>query len=242
MHWFGLYNDGYDSLVFSRALNWGQLPEFHQDSSLKVNYVSQAMVNYFALIGQARSGYLKQFLLDGTMLAPPAIDSPTVAVQISSDSTPGPTQSFPAIQSSAWLAPDGDAGLVLTNISTIPVSVSVPIDFAQLKLSEALSYSISLQTAHGISSVASGVTASTAVSVTVQPYDVVALVVRAPDSPGRCDLTREGSVGVADIQRIVNEALGSMMPTDDLNEDRAVNVVDVQILMNAALQQGCAAS
>ena len=46
---------------------------------------------------------------------------------------------------------------------------------------------------------------------------------------------------LADVQRAVNEALGTQAATDDLNQDAAVNVVDLQILINAALNLGCTA-
>ena len=58
---------------------------------------------------------------------------------------------------------------------------------------------------------------------------------------GQCDITQAGAASVADVQHIINEALGIMPATDDLNQDGAVNVVDVQIEIDAALNLGCAA-
>ncbi len=57
-----------------------------------------------------------------------------------------------------------------------------------------------------------------------------------------CDVNVDGGVNVADVQLIINQALGSAPPDCDINGDGAVNVADVQIVINAALGQQCAAS
>jgi YVTN family beta-propeller protein len=54
-----------------------------------------------------------------------------------------------------------------------------------------------------------------------------------------CALTQDGTAGVADVQRVINEVLGAAQAVDDLNLDGAVNVVDIQIVMNASLGFGC---
>jgi hypothetical protein len=59
---------------------------------------------------------------------------------------------------------------------------------------------------------------------------------------GPCDLQYNGSVTVADVQLIINEALGVTSAVNDLNGDGVVNVADVQIEINAALGLGCAAN
>jgi pimeloyl-ACP methyl ester carboxylesterase len=56
-----------------------------------------------------------------------------------------------------------------------------------------------------------------------------------------CDLQRNGSIGVADVQLIIDQALGLTPTVNDLNVDGVVNVVDLQIESNAALGPGCAA-
>ena len=55
-----------------------------------------------------------------------------------------------------------------------------------------------------------------------------------------CDLNGDGSVNVADLQLVINEALGSAPPVHDLNGDGRVNVADVQIAVDAVLHEGCA--
>jgi uncharacterized repeat protein (TIGR01451 family) len=54
-----------------------------------------------------------------------------------------------------------------------------------------------------------------------------------------CALTNDGTASVADVQKIINEALGLNMAVDDLNSDGVVNSVDVQIVINAATGLGC---
>ncbi len=57
-----------------------------------------------------------------------------------------------------------------------------------------------------------------------------------------CDLNKDGTTNVADVQLIVNEALGKNAPVDDLNGDGKVNIVDLMIETNAALGRGCPAA
>lgn len=56
-----------------------------------------------------------------------------------------------------------------------------------------------------------------------------------------CDLKQSGSISVADVQLIINEALGVAPQVNDLTGTGVVNVVAVQIEINAALGLGCAA-
>jgi len=60
-------------------------------------------------------------------------------------------------------------------------------------------------------------------------------------SSSKCDVNQDGSTSVADVQLVINEALGVSPATQDLNGDGLVNVVDVQIVINAALGLGCSA-
>ena len=46
---------------------------------------------------------------------------------------------------------------------------------------------------------------------------------------------------MADVQQVVNEALG-LAAAHDLSQDAAVNVVDIQLVINAALGHACLAS
>jgi hypothetical protein len=59
---------------------------------------------------------------------------------------------------------------------------------------------------------------------------------------GPCDVNQNGIINVADVQLIIDEALGVAPAVNDLNGDGVVNVLDVQIEVNAALGLGCAAN
>jgi len=56
-----------------------------------------------------------------------------------------------------------------------------------------------------------------------------------------CEITNDTTPGLADVQLIFKQAMGTAPPLNDLNYDGVVNVVDVQILLNAALQLACSA-
>ena len=54
-----------------------------------------------------------------------------------------------------------------------------------------------------------------------------------------CDLNRDGSTNVVDVQLQVNQALGTTACTSDLNRDGLCNVIDVQRDVNASLAGQC---
>ena len=54
-----------------------------------------------------------------------------------------------------------------------------------------------------------------------------------------CAVTNDGSASVADVQKVINEALGNVKAVDDLNQDGVVNSVDLEIVINAVLGHGC---
>jgi hypothetical protein len=57
-----------------------------------------------------------------------------------------------------------------------------------------------------------------------------------------CAVTLDSIPSVADLQGIINEALGIASPANDLNGDGVVNVVDLEIVTNAVLGGACKAS
>ena len=57
--------------------------------------------------------------------------------------------------------------------------------------------------------------------------------------PMACTVTGDETAGVADVQAMVNEALGAAQAIHDFNQDGAVTVADVQTVMMAALGKGC---
>ena len=54
-----------------------------------------------------------------------------------------------------------------------------------------------------------------------------------------CDFQQNGNVNVAEVQVIINEALGITPAVNDLNGDGVVDALDVQIEIIAAVVQGC---
>ncbi|HUB81307.1 MAG TPA: RHS repeat-associated core domain-containing protein [Bryobacteraceae bacterium] len=54
-----------------------------------------------------------------------------------------------------------------------------------------------------------------------------------------CDVNHFGSTTVADVQTVVNQALGIASAVNDLNGDGIVNAQDIQIDIDAALNLGC---
>jgi hypothetical protein len=81
-------------------------------------------------------------------------------------------------------------------------------------------------------------TSQRSATLTVGP--IVVPVNQAAFNP--CDIQRNGSINVADVQLIINQALGVSPPVNDLNGNGVVNVVDVQIEISAVLGLGCAAN
>jgi hypothetical protein len=57
--------------------------------------------------------------------------------------------------------------------------------------------------------------------------------------PVACSITQDIIAGIADVQAVINQALGLAPPASDLNGDSAVNVADIQTVLNAALGMGC---
>jgi hypothetical protein len=62
---------------------------------------------------------------------------------------------------------------------------------------------------------------------------------RETTSPSPCDVDKDGSITVADVQQVIKEALGEAPPMDDLSGDKAVNAVDAEIVITGALGLGC---
>jgi uncharacterized repeat protein (TIGR01451 family) len=56
---------------------------------------------------------------------------------------------------------------------------------------------------------------------------------------GACAMNPDPVASVANVQGMVNQALGVAYPLDDVNHDGVVNAVDVQLVINAVLGLGC---
>jgi hypothetical protein len=84
------------------------------------------------------------------------------------------------------------------------------------------------------SSVTNQVSVSTTGSATAQTSDTATVVALSP-----CDTNLDGITSVADIQTVVNQALGLSSPISDLDQDGKVDVVDTQIVIRAVLSGVC---
>jgi len=158
-----------------------------------------------------------------------------------------PTLSFSA-------TPSGKAGGKLTsfNVSVIdPQTSSVSTTYTSaitLTLNTGSFDASSTTMANAVSGVAAF---SNLIVDTPGTYTITATTTGATSANGnsftvgaagnKCDVNVDGTVNVADVQLIINEALGVSAANNDLNSDHVVNVADVQIVINAALGLGCAA-
>ena len=73
-------------------------------------------------------------------------------------------------------------------------------------------------------------------STTAQANDTTTIVALSP-----CDANFDGTTNILDIQRIVNQGLGTASAASDLNHDGKVNVVDSEILIRTVLGAACPA-
>ena len=87
-------------------------------------------------------------------------------------------------------------------------------------------YATANSTAGSYSVMASVGSLKTSFSLTNSPY-----------SP--CDVDHSNQTNVADVQAMINEALGSRSPANDLNGDGIVDVVDIEIVIQAILHGVC---
>ncbi len=60
-----------------------------------------------------------------------------------------------------------------------------------------------------------------------------------PVSAFSCDVNGDGATDGVDVHILINEALGVVSVSHDLNHDRVVNVADIQKNINAARGFGC---
>lgn len=161
--------------------------------------------------------------------------SASYTVTVSNGANAGPTSGTITVTESA------PAGLTLTGLSggaTWTCSVSNATCTTNTVLNPGASSSITVTLLVGYSAQGSP---SNGVSVTggtfqTSTYSASTVIISA------CAVTLDSAPSVADLQQIINEALGVSLPRNDLNGDGAVNIVDLQIVTNAALGGTCKAS
>lgn len=109
-------------LAAARALEWGSLPMVKVDG---VDSFDDDLVKYYSKVGEARSGYANRFLSRGEMLARPDIDRKRIAIT-------GRDVSIETeeIRGRGWQSPEGELGIVLTNVSDSGNSRHIELDLA----------------------------------------------------------------------------------------------------------------
>jgi aryl-phospho-beta-D-glucosidase BglC (GH1 family) len=82
-------------------------------------------------------------------------------------------------------------------------------------------------------------------AITMRKLGLILCVIQgllAQTSFSPCDVNHDGAVNIADVQLIINEALGLSSCTADLNGDGKCDIVDVQRVITAALGGNCNAA
>jgi hypothetical protein len=123
-------------------------------------------------------------------------------------------------------------------LNGVTVSFVAPITGAGAALSSASA----ITNASGVASVtatANGTSGTYNVTASVSGVAGSATFALTNSSFSACDPTQDGTINVADVQRMINQAFGLVAPANDVNSDGKVNVVDVKIVINAVLNLGC---
>ena len=171
------------------ALVLGEIPTtWYNDAKLSQTSRSdeRQMVEDLRRIVQARADYAPQFLVFGQMLKPLDLSVPTLHVA-GAKGIPYTLADYPpfdtaSIMNGVWRAPNGDVGIVLTNISPDPVSFDVPITSDTTELAAGQVGPMSLVRNGAVeSSFAAGAFPFRA-RMTLNPFDVALLSIRVSNS------------------------------------------------------------
>ena len=71
------------------------------------------------------------------------------------------------------------------------------------------------------------------------PWDIGAYEFGSGTTTSPCDVNKDNTTNIVDVQQCVNQSLGVAACTADINKDGICNVVDVQRVVNAALGGQC---
>jgi len=110
-------------LIAGRAVAWGTVPLFMGPYEPLSGGYDDELLDYYARIGDARTGYANRFLARGTMLGKPDLDRQTVTINQRNVETE--TQE---VRGHGWESPDGDVGVVLTNVSNRNKTRTIEVD------------------------------------------------------------------------------------------------------------------
>jgi uncharacterized repeat protein (TIGR01451 family) len=173
--------------------------------------------------------------------------------------TETPVGAFIQGQSAVYAVTVGNAAGEAPTSGTVTVTEAVPAGLALLGMSGGATWNCSLAGSCTTNAVLNAGSTYPSITVTLSlPYNVPPLVANEIGVSGggsaaaiatdptpvvsACDVTLGNTASVADVQKMIDEALGLAQAANDLNGDREVNVLDVQIVMNAVMNLGCSAS
>jgi hypothetical protein len=123
-------------------------------------------------------------------------------------------------------------------VSGVTVNFTAPTSGASATLSAASAVTNSSGVA-SVTATANGIVGGYSVTAKAGSLSAAFSLTNSALSP--CDVNQDGKTNVLDVQMMINEALGKLAGTNDLDGDKIVNVVDVQIVIDAALNLGCSA-
>ncbi len=94
---------------------------------------------------------------------------------------------------------------------------------------------------NAILSIAANTGGARSASITIAGTAVAVTQASAQSGANLCDVNQDGVVDVKDVQILIKQSLGLLMPANDLNGNSVVNVADVQIDSDAAMGLVCLA-
>jgi hypothetical protein len=100
---------------------------------------------------------------------------------------------------------------------------------------------VTIGSGNAILSIAANTGGERSATITIAGVSVTVTQAAAQSGANPCDVNRDGVVNVLDVQILIEQSLGLLLPANDLNGDGVVDVVDVQIDSDAALNLGCLA-
>lgn len=178
--------DSYHQLVLARTLVWGEHAPFLYSSFKDTSLLAPGAYGLYKVAGEMRRSY-GRFLIDGKMLPPLEFTSPTTPVELKGDGFAVPTykSNAAAVQSAAWRARGGEAGIFLVNIAPRSVTIDLPIDLAALRLAAGVSHRLTIAPL-GEPPRISTISASTRLAISMAPQQVVVVTVLPETTAQEC--------------------------------------------------------
>jgi len=199
---YGQYRDFYVR-GFALSLVWGEMPvTWYADEKVSQldEQAERDMAGYVRRIVEARTVYAQPYLALGRMLRLPRLDIPYFhingAASIPYTLDAYPDFDSPTVLGSAWKAPSGDVGYIFTNISTEPVTFTLPISSVDTLLSPGESYTV-IQNRNGCQSILEvDAQLPQTVNLEIEPLDVLLVRVTPTHTIARPTVQSSGAASV----------------------------------------------